>query len=320
MKRRELLSLIGGTVAIWALFLVGAADASEVKVLASTAIKTALQVLAPQFENAANHKLFIVYGASARLQPEIEKGEAFDLAILSTAVTDALIKEGKLVRRDARRHRALGRRRRSPQGSTKARYQHHRILQASAARREIARLQRNGSERTISHGHVPTSRHRAGDEAKTQARAAKSTEPPGAGRRRDRHWNTADQRGSRVPRGRPRGPIAPGRPSLHGSSGHCRDKRAEPGRCQGPARVPGYAGRCFGAQGQRFGAGLRSIRAEVGHHFLTLKCRKSGGGWSFLIGIKLPSAPSIYWSLPMNTSLRSSVQLFSVHLTVGKRV
>jgi hypothetical protein len=56
------------------------------------------------------------------------------------------------------------------------------------------------------------------------------------------------------------------------------------------------------------------------NHFLTLKCRKSGGGWFFLIGIKLPSAPSIYCSLPMNTSLRSSVQLFSVHITVGKRV
>ena len=97
MKRRELISLIGGTVLTWALFLVGTADASEVKVLASTAIKTALEVLAPQFETAANHKLFIVYGASARLQPEIEKGEAFDLAILSTAVTDALIKQGKLV-------------------------------------------------------------------------------------------------------------------------------------------------------------------------------------------------------------------------------
>jgi hypothetical protein len=56
------------------------------------------------------------------------------------------------------------------------------------------------------------------------------------------------------------------------------------------------------------------------NHFLTLKCRKSGGGWFFLIGIKLPSAPSIYCSLPMNTSVRSSVQLFSVHITVGKRV
>src|SRR5262245_24349259 len=50
------------------------------------------------------------------------------------------------------------------------------------------------------------------------------------------------------------------------------------------------------------------------NHFLTLKCRKSGGGWFFLIGIKLPSAPSIYCSLPINTSLRSSVQLFSVHI------
>ena len=99
MRRREFISLIGGTVVIWTLpvFLVGTADASEVRILASTAIKTALEVLAPQFETAADHKLFIVYGASARLQPEIEKGEAFDLAILSLSVTDALIKEGKLV-------------------------------------------------------------------------------------------------------------------------------------------------------------------------------------------------------------------------------
>jgi molybdate transport system substrate-binding protein len=80
-----------------ALFAAGTADASEVKVLASTAIKTALEVLAPQFETASGHKLVITYGASARLQPEIEKGSAFDLAILSTSVTDALVKQGRLV-------------------------------------------------------------------------------------------------------------------------------------------------------------------------------------------------------------------------------
>jgi molybdate transport system substrate-binding protein len=68
-----------------------------VKVLASTAIKTALETLAPQFESATHHKLLITYGASARLLPEIEKGAAFDLAILSTAVTDALVKQGRLV-------------------------------------------------------------------------------------------------------------------------------------------------------------------------------------------------------------------------------
>ena len=80
-----------------ALLAAGTANAAEVKVLASTAIKTALEVLAPQFEKATEHKVSVTYGASARLQPEIEKGAAFDLAILSTAVTDALIKQGKLV-------------------------------------------------------------------------------------------------------------------------------------------------------------------------------------------------------------------------------
>jgi molybdate transport system substrate-binding protein len=74
-----------------------AGEAGEVKVLASTAIKTALEALAPQFENAAGQKLLVTYGASGRLKPEIENGRAFDLAILSESVTDALIKDGKLV-------------------------------------------------------------------------------------------------------------------------------------------------------------------------------------------------------------------------------
>jgi molybdate transport system substrate-binding protein len=74
---------------------VAAAGAAEVKVLASTAIRTSLDALAPQFEKASGHKLVITYGASARLQPAIENG-AFDLAILTASVTDALIKQGKL--------------------------------------------------------------------------------------------------------------------------------------------------------------------------------------------------------------------------------
>jgi molybdate transport system substrate-binding protein len=77
--------------------LAGSAGAAEVKVLASTAIKTALTALAPQFEQASGHKLAITFGASGRLQPAIENGEAFDLAILTTAVTDALVRQGRLV-------------------------------------------------------------------------------------------------------------------------------------------------------------------------------------------------------------------------------
>ena len=73
------------------------ANAAEIKVIASTAIKTALEALAPQFEAASEQKLSITYGASARLVPEIEKGRPFDLAILSASVTDALLGSGKLV-------------------------------------------------------------------------------------------------------------------------------------------------------------------------------------------------------------------------------
>jgi molybdate transport system substrate-binding protein len=99
MRRRQFIMLLGGTVLTLALavFFVETANSSEVKVLASTAIKTALEVLAPQFESATNHKLSITYGASARLQPEIEKDGAFDLAILSTSVADALVKQYRLV-------------------------------------------------------------------------------------------------------------------------------------------------------------------------------------------------------------------------------
>jgi molybdate transport system substrate-binding protein len=95
MKHRKLITLLGA--AAIAVFMAGGARAAEVKILASTAIKTALEALAPQFETATSHKLIVTYGASGRLQPEIEKGAAFDLAILSTAVTDALVRQGRLV-------------------------------------------------------------------------------------------------------------------------------------------------------------------------------------------------------------------------------
>src|SRR5215469_6984606 len=99
MRRREFIRLVGCVSAIVPLGFVAAkaAEAGEVKVLASTAIKTALEALAPQFENATGQKLLVTYGASGRLKPEIENGRAFDLAILSASVTDALINNGKLI-------------------------------------------------------------------------------------------------------------------------------------------------------------------------------------------------------------------------------
>ena len=72
------------------------ANAAEIKVLSSNALKSALEEIAPQFEKASGHKLIMVWGAAVPLQGQIEKGELFDATILTTPGIDALISQGKL--------------------------------------------------------------------------------------------------------------------------------------------------------------------------------------------------------------------------------
>jgi molybdate transport system substrate-binding protein len=74
-----------------------AANAAEIKVISSNALKTVLQELAPAFEKATEHKLVFTWGAAVPLKAQIENGEAFDLAVLTTAGIDDLIKQGKLL-------------------------------------------------------------------------------------------------------------------------------------------------------------------------------------------------------------------------------
>ena len=90
-------ALIAGKLFALALFTAGAVDAAEIKVLASNALKTALEELGPQFEKASEHKLSFTFNAAVPLKAEIEKGMAFDVAILSAPITDDLVKQGKLV-------------------------------------------------------------------------------------------------------------------------------------------------------------------------------------------------------------------------------
>jgi molybdate transport system substrate-binding protein len=84
-------------VSMLALLDAGAANAVEIKVLISNALKSTMEELAPQFEKATESKLVITFGAAAELKTSIEKGAAIDLAILTTATTDDLVKEGKLI-------------------------------------------------------------------------------------------------------------------------------------------------------------------------------------------------------------------------------
>ena len=73
------------------------AEAAELTLLISNALKTVMEDIAPRFEAATAHKLTITYGSTNPMKARIEKGEAFDLTILGDAAIDDLIKQGKLV-------------------------------------------------------------------------------------------------------------------------------------------------------------------------------------------------------------------------------
>jgi molybdate transport system substrate-binding protein len=73
------------------------ADAAEIKVMISNALKSTMEELTPDFEKASGNKLAITFAAAAELKTSIEKGTPIDLAILTTATTDDLVKEGKLI-------------------------------------------------------------------------------------------------------------------------------------------------------------------------------------------------------------------------------
>jgi molybdate transport system substrate-binding protein len=88
------IALAGGLVL--SLVRVEPAGAAEIKMLVSNALKTTLEELAPQFEKASEHKLAITFGAASELKTSIEKGAVFDVAILTPAAIDDLVKEGKL--------------------------------------------------------------------------------------------------------------------------------------------------------------------------------------------------------------------------------
>jgi molybdate transport system substrate-binding protein len=92
MKIRSLVAL---TIAFM-LGISAESQAAEIKVLSTNGVKTVLEELVPQFEKATAHKLVIKWGPAAELKVLIEKGETFDLAILTAAALDDLIKQGKL--------------------------------------------------------------------------------------------------------------------------------------------------------------------------------------------------------------------------------
>lgn len=80
-----------------ALCLSGAACATEIKVIASTAMKSSFDEIVPVFEQRTGHKLVLPYYSSADGRRRMKEGEAFDVAITDIEAFHALVKDGVAV-------------------------------------------------------------------------------------------------------------------------------------------------------------------------------------------------------------------------------
>src|SRR5262245_45899355 len=79
------------------LLLSSIANAAEVRLLASGALKEAYLELLPDFEKVSGHKVTVAWSSTTDIQKRIIAGEVADLVILGNAGTEELLKQGKLV-------------------------------------------------------------------------------------------------------------------------------------------------------------------------------------------------------------------------------
>jgi molybdate transport system substrate-binding protein len=70
---------------------------SEIKVLSTTAMKTSMDALMPEFERATGHRTQFSYAPSARIAKQVADGERNDVTIATGPGIDALIAQGRIV-------------------------------------------------------------------------------------------------------------------------------------------------------------------------------------------------------------------------------
>lgn len=74
----------------------GTAQAAELKVMASAAIKEAYLELVPAFEKSSGHKVTTIWAGTVDVLKRIGGGEAVDLVIASAATIDELTRQGRI--------------------------------------------------------------------------------------------------------------------------------------------------------------------------------------------------------------------------------
>ena len=82
--------------AVLASAMVTTAQAAEIRVLVSGAIKAAMADIKPLFEQASEHKLILASDTSGRIARRIAGGEETDVVIVNNEGLDDFIKQGKV--------------------------------------------------------------------------------------------------------------------------------------------------------------------------------------------------------------------------------
>ncbi|MGH6683588.1 MAG: molybdate ABC transporter substrate-binding protein [Pseudolabrys sp.] len=72
------------------------ASAAEIKVLTAGAFKQVVMALVPNFERQTGDKVTIDNGTTGQLKKRIDDGEAFDIVVITPAVVDEMIANGKV--------------------------------------------------------------------------------------------------------------------------------------------------------------------------------------------------------------------------------
>ena len=125
----------------------------EIKVLSTTAMKTTLDDLMPEFEKSTGNKVTIHFAPSAKIKQRVADGEETDVAIATAEGLEDLIQTNKIVDGFSRRSRAIPRRPRGAEGRAEAGHFLGGEVQAGAAGGEIHRHQQSGRRRRERRAH-----------------------------------------------------------------------------------------------------------------------------------------------------------------------
>jgi ABC-type molybdate transport system substrate-binding protein len=101
---RLLAIVVAGLAGLYA----GAAGAAELKVVSTEAMRPMLQELVPAFEAASKNKLVIAYASDADVEKQVSTDDTIDIAIVTKARMDKLIKAARMLTPPASKVLATG--------------------------------------------------------------------------------------------------------------------------------------------------------------------------------------------------------------------